>query len=138
MRVFSIFFMFCVFGMFSQNNLICKPLSQDKKVVFIIQPLLLNNNNYDGVTRISFDIYGEPHTSNRIDNVVLYKFGKPIYAIDIDGVDFKRYFQWEDDGILSMEVDFPKQLKLEASDSVTFITAHGNFTSKLGKIKVKQ
>ena len=48
------------------------------------------------VTRLYGKIKGRPHTANRIDT--LYgTFGKIRYlSTDIDGVDMKRYFQWED------------------------------------------
>ena len=112
---------------------VCSPLQADKKVVFYITPQGINNSNSDCVSRIAFDIQGIPHTSNRIDDVVLYNRGKEYHATDIDGVDFNRYFQWEDNGVISIEVDFPRCKKFAATDSVKFITVHGIFGEKLGK-----
>ena len=44
------------------------------------------------LTRIYGKFTGTPHTSNRVDSAIL-KSGKQIYnGNDIDGVDFKRYF----------------------------------------------
>lgn len=59
------------------------------------------------VTRLYGKIKGRPHTANRIDT--LYgTFGKIKYSsTDIDGVDMKRYFQWEDNGLIPVEIDFP-------------------------------
>lgn len=59
------------------------------------------------LTRIYGRFVGRPHTSQRIDALVLEVNGKKISATDIDGVDFKRWFQWEDDGVINVELDFP-------------------------------
>lgn len=55
------------------------------------------------LTRIYGTLVGQPHTSGRIDAVKL----NGIHCSDIDGVDFNRYFQWEDDGSIPVELDFP-------------------------------
>lgn len=57
------------------------------------------------LTRVYGRLIGTPHTSHRIDGVKMTPGG--VYATDIDGVDFKRYFQWEDDGEIAVEIDFP-------------------------------
>lgn len=59
------------------------------------------------VTRLYGKIKGRPHTANRIET--LYgTFGKIKYSsTDIDGVDMKRYFQWENSGLIPVEIDFP-------------------------------
>ena len=59
------------------------------------------------VTRLYGKIKGRPHTANRIDT--LYgTFGKIKYSsTDIDGVDMKRYFQWENSGLIPVEIYFP-------------------------------
>lgn len=59
------------------------------------------------LTRIYGRILGRPHTSQRIDELELDINGDKMRATDIDGVDFKRWFQWEDDGIIPVEIDFP-------------------------------
>lgn len=46
-------------------------------------------------------------------------------ANDIDGVDFHRYFQWENEGRIDLEVDFPP-IKPASDLQILFITAHGN------------
>lgn len=115
------------------NNMACGTQGTEKKTIFIPVPQSINNSNRDGVTRIAFNLQGLPHTSNRIDDVILFIKGKSCHASDIDGVDFKRYFQWEEDGIIPIEVDFPKQKKFESSDSVQFITVHGIYSSALGR-----
>lgn len=59
------------------------------------------------LTRIYGKLIGRPHTSNRIDGVTALTSGSALTSTDIDGVDFHRYFQWEDDGIIPIELDFP-------------------------------
>lgn len=60
------------------------------------------------LTRVYATLNGIPHTSFRIDKVVLITPAKKSYQFtDIDGIDAKRYFQWEDDGIIKIEIDFP-------------------------------
>lgn len=56
------------------------------------------------LTRVYGKLIGIPHTSHRIDAVKLQS--GVISATDIDGVDFKRWFQWEDDGEIAVEIDF--------------------------------
>lgn len=51
------------------------------------------------LTRIYGKLIGIPHTSNRIDEIP--------GATDIDGVDFKRWYQFEEDGKIPVEIDLP-------------------------------
>lgn len=60
------------------------------------------------LTRIYGRLAGRPHTSQRIDRVTLSTAGTaPAESTDIDGIDLKRWFQWEEDGIIPVEIDFP-------------------------------
>lgn len=60
------------------------------------------------LTRVYGRIVGKPHTSERIDALYLVTpSGKQYQCTDIDGVDFKRWFQWEDEGSIDVELDFP-------------------------------
>ena len=60
------------------------------------------------LTRVYGRLSGRPHTSNRIDFIsVRASEGAETESSDIDGVDMKRWFQWEDDGIIPVEIDFP-------------------------------
>ncbi len=61
--------------------------------------LVANRMAYrSALTRLYGRRVGRPHTSCRVDAVSL-RAGKGVYtATDINGVDFKRWFQWEDDG----------------------------------------
>lgn len=62
----------------------------------------------DDLVRVCGNLAGRPHTSARIDSITMRGAnGVLIKADDIDGVDFERYFQWEDDGIIPLEIDFP-------------------------------
>lgn len=65
-------------------------------------------DSHGNKVRICGVIESEPHTSCRIDSISMIESnGKRIVATDIDGVDFQRYFQWEDDGEISVEIEFP-------------------------------
>ena len=59
------------------------------------------------LTRVYCNAVGRPHTSNRIDAMKMILKDGSYVANDIDGVDFKRYFQWEDEGSIPLEIDFP-------------------------------
>ncbi len=59
------------------------------------------------LTRVYGKIVGTPHTSGRVDAASLLSGKRSWQGTDIDGVDFKRYFQWEDDGQIPVEIDFP-------------------------------
>lgn len=56
------------------------------------------------LTRVNCKLKGRPNTSHRIDSASLG--GKS--ATDIDGVDFNRYFQFEEDGVIPLSIDFPR------------------------------
>lgn len=60
------------------------------------------------VTRVKASLIGAPHTSAIIDSIAyVMPNGNRVMANDIDGIDFGRYFQWEDDDIIDFEIDFP-------------------------------
>lgn len=68
----------------------------------------------DNLVRISGNLVGVPHTSCRIDSIAVSGRHAMTAANDIDGVDFQRYFQWEDDGTIPLEIDFPGAEKVAA------------------------
>ncbi len=83
----------------------------------------------DEGVRISLCLVGIPHTSQRIDSVDL-RIGKQVYpANDIDGVDFKRYFQFEDEGVQTIEVNFPFKGVVPKTATLDFHTVKGIITS---------
>lgn len=60
------------------------------------------------LTRIYGKLIGTPHTSNRIDRLTLTAGAStPCTSTDIDGIDMKRWFQWEDSFRIPVEIDFP-------------------------------
>lgn len=83
------------------------------------------------LTRVYCTFMGRPHTSDRIDGVTLVTRSSHLPATDIDGVDFKRYFQWEDDGAIALEIDFAPVDKADGTRgwSLIFDTVHGTVTS---------
>lgn len=76
--------------------------------------------------RLTMCVMGMPHTSQRIDSVDLHIGAKVYKANDIDPVDFERYFQFEDEGLIVMEIDFPFKGELPRDASLTFHTVRGD------------
>lgn len=81
------------------------------------------------LTRVYCKITGRPHTSDRVDAATLTSGGITLNANDIDGIDFKRYFQWEDDGSIPLEIDFPPVDKKAAT--LTLKTLRGDISTHL-------
>ena len=80
----------------------------------------------DGGIRISVCLVGIPSTSQRIDSVDLTVGDKVVKATDIDGIDFERYFQFEDEGVQLIEVDFPFKGTLPKTAKLIFHTVKGD------------
>lgn len=59
------------------------------------------------LTRVYATMKGHPNRAQRIDDIIFRYGHKSIEATDIDGVDFRRWFQWDDTGIINLEIDFP-------------------------------
>lgn len=83
----------------------------------------------EGGIRISLCLVGIPHTSQRIDGVDLVIGKKIVKATDIDGVDFERYFQFEDEGVVTIDIDFPFKGTVPKTAKLIFHTAKGKITS---------
>lgn len=81
------------------------------------------------LTRVYGHLSGTPHTSSRIDAVTLTADGKLRECSDIDGVDFNRYFQWEDDGKILIELDFQSMPQVREG-MITIKTPHGESLTK--------
>lgn len=80
------------------------------------------------LTRVYGKLRGRPHTSQRIDAATMQGHA----ATDIDGVDFRRYFQWEDDGLIPVELDFPA-MKPASAVTVVLTTVRGQAKSAATK-----
>lgn len=82
------------------------------------------------LTRVYGRLKGRPHTSSRIDAIVMQTPGAILKeCADIDGVDFNRWFQWEDDGQIAVELDFGP-VKDARSGEMIFTTPRGKTTVK--------
>lgn len=79
------------------------------------------------LTRVYCTLTGRPHTSHRVDNVSLSAGKLVMAATDIDGVEMKRYFQFEDEGTIALEIDFPATHSFKRG-SITLVTADGPLT----------
>ena len=92
-----------------------------------------DNNNTDYVSRVCCIIIGLPHTSSRVDSVTAVIKGSVYRSTDIDGIDFGRYFQWEEEGAIPVDVDIVHTRTFSPNDSIRFHTVHGTYASPLKK-----
>lgn len=114
------------------NGVVCHELTdnQQRQFDFVISDVIYKSD--DNLTRVCGNLIGRPHTAARIDGVTLKSAGAVIKANDIDGVDFERYFQWEDDGNIYIEIDFPgyrqsrRMLGCSDGSQIVFHTAKGD------------
>lgn len=89
----------------------CGPSAQDvsaeanRQFDFDLKEIIRKSD--DDLIRVCGELVGRPHTSARIDSITLKSGHGQVKANDIDGVDFERYFLWEDDGRIYIEIDFP-------------------------------
>ena len=103
-----------------------------KKHPLHLQLKTINNTNSDGVSRLELDIIGVSYTSSRIDSAKIFTSDGSVYlASDIDGVDFHRYFQWEDNGIIPVEIDFPRNENYNKTDTLVVYTVYGEYRTTL-------
>ncbi len=96
----------------------------NKNESLYFQPTSVVYKPDDGIIRVKGNLVGRPHTSNRIDSATLTVNGTVYQAVDIDGIDFERYFQWDDDGLIPLEIDFkiPKGKPLPKLNSKSVLT----------------
>lgn len=76
----------------------------------------------EDLSRVYCRAIGRPNTSNRIDAI---KLNGKIAATDIDPIDFQRAFQWEEDGVLPLEIDFPALKSKPSTFYLEFTTPYG-------------
>lgn len=91
------------------------------------------------LTRVYGRLLGNPHTSGRIDKVTLSS-GKNVHCdfTDIDPVEAGKYYQFEDEGVILLEIDFPAVKSDLASGTLLFATPHGDaMTTWLGGTTAK-
>lgn len=77
------------------------------------------------LTRLYGRLAGMPHTAQRIDTLTIKIDNRAYGSTDIDGIDLKRWFQWEDEGEIPVEIDFPR-LRLGKSATVEAVSPRGN------------
>lgn len=102
----------------AQNNFGFQRKTQDHNLTIRIDSISCRED----LSRVYCKAYGRPHTSNRIDRV---KLDGKITATDIDPIYFERSFQFEDEGVIILEVDFPALKNKPASFSLEFHTPYG-------------
>ncbi len=79
------------------------------------------------LTRVYCRLSRLPHTAHRIDSATLTAGTRVLAAKDIDGIEFKHYFQFEDNGSVSLEIDFAPTA-VARKGSITLVTAQGTVT----------
>lgn len=80
----------------------------------------------DEYTRLFGKLSGLPHTSCRIDEIELKGCStESAVSNDIDGIDYRRWFQWEDDGTIPLEIDFPPSVILSDTFMIEAKTPRG-------------
>lgn len=82
------------------------------------------------LTRVYARIFGRPNTSQRIDAATLTIGKRSMAWTDVDGIEMKHYFQFEEDGVIPVEMDFPATGASQRG-SVTLVTVYGNYTYNL-------
>ncbi len=82
------------------------------------------------LTRVYGALIGMPHTSSRINSATMTVGGVELECTDIDGVDQGRWFQWEDDGRIAVELDFPAVRRLPDEGVILLVTPRGNAVTK--------
>ena len=89
--------------------------------------------------RVYGTLNGRPHTSHRIDAISMVANGNALECTDIDGVDFNRYFQWEDNGMIPIELDFPSLKGKRINEGVIeFTTPRGKSVTNFKYVVVKK
>lgn len=91
--------LFFVLFIASAINLEAKVIRSIKATIVPDNIVKIDSVDYRAtLTRVYARIVGRPHTSMKIDSIT--------HAKDIDGIDFKRWFQFEEEGIATIEIDF--------------------------------
>ena len=87
----------------------------------------------EDLSRVYCRVIGRPHTSHRIDSVTFHSLSDErirLKSTDIDPLYYERGFQWEDEGEIALELDFPTMAP-EAAESfyMIFHTPYGQVYS---------
>ncbi len=78
------------------------------------------------LTRIYGSIKGQPNTAQRIDSLSLVAPAVKIMQVDdIDGIDMRRWFQWDETGVIQLEIDFAALKKLPSTMVMRAVTPKG-------------
>ncbi len=77
------------------------------------------------LTRMYARLWGNPNTAHRIDSLQLSAGPVLLEATDIDGVDMERWFQWEEDGVIAIEIDFGPVRELPRKMTLRAVTPKG-------------
>lgn len=83
----------------------------------------------DDVVRLYGKLLGTPNRSGLIESMMLRSGNITLPAVDTDGFDLERRFQWEEDGVIPIEIDFtPTQAQIVPPLTVDVLTDKGSFS----------
>lgn len=117
-------FMLCVMSCMAQ----CRPVTATARQTPQMKVEIDSVDFRPDLTRVYCRAIGRPHTAHRIDAAEIRSIGVKAAASDIDGVDFNRYFQWEDSGVIPLEIDFPPMHE-SSTVQVGLTTVYGEVTT---------
>lgn len=91
------------------------------------------------LARVYGTLIGKPHTSFRIDKMMLSGLMSPkgVHWTDAEGIDMNRWFQWEDNGKIAVEIDFPP-LREASTAVITISGPKGKAVWNVSKIAAKK
>ena len=131
--IFGIAMIFLIAVAFVSNARSGKParytLSAAQHLTMVIDSIDYRSD----LTRVYGKFIGTPHTSQRLNSIQLQVNGATYMATDIDGVDFERWFQWEDDGVIPVEIDFNKMPRIDKGRLI-LVTGRGTDTCTIQKL----
>ena len=84
------------------------------------------------LTRMYGKFVGRPHIFFFFLSITLHNGSRSYAATDIDGVVFDRWFQWEEDGVIAVEIDFDKMPEIKTGRLV-IVTPRGTDSCTMTK-----
>ncbi len=119
-----------ILSVVSVNILSAKVYRTPKAQVSPLHAVMVDSIDYrKDLTRVYMKIVGKPHTSMRIDAID--------GMTDIDGIDIKRWFQFEDMGLIPVELDF-KLVKKGSNLNFIIHSTHGDINCNIPYPKQKK
>lgn len=84
-----------------------QPKGHDVSSPVSFEVTALESHPDENLVRVCGELKSRPNTSACIRSIILTDGKEQLIAIDTDGFDLMRYFQWEESGEIDVEIDFP-------------------------------